>query len=321
VSNPYADSSGVFRNKPGFTDYSQLKQFEYEATANRAKEIQDGNADLHAGGHGLERLSAIHKHLFQDVYEWAGKTRTVSLKKRAENGMVSVFGNPDTIVTDWKALEEKTQAFASGKGLSLAQKHEALANIFIEANRIHPFIEGNGRSLQVFMKELAREQSIELDYTKVDPSEWNRASAISGTHGRLFEYMHLIPSQPDHGPIKKLFSDMACPVHEASHHDLDKNPATLHDDATKRLKHMAECFKASPEEAVKKHPELGAAAAVMAAIEKKAEADGLNAQQRAVVMARARDNMAAQIERGDVPSVQIRKEKQIKTEQQHDLER
>jgi hypothetical protein len=80
-------------------------------------------------------------------------------------------------------------------------------------------------------------------------------------------------------------------------------------------------FENNPSTAVKKYPELAGAVAVVVAMEKKAEANGINEQQRAIVMARVRQNVVNNIERGDIPGLRIREEKQIKTEQQHDLER
>lgn len=47
----------------------------------------------------------------------------------------------------------------------------------------------------------------------------------------------------------------------------------------------------------------------------------MSEQQRAIVMARVREAVAERIERGDVPSVQIREERQVKAEQQRDSER
>lgn len=85
---------------------------------------------------------------------------------------------------------------------------------FIEASRIHPFPEGNGRSLQVLMQELAAVQGVKLDYSKVSAREWNAASAVSGTHGRLFEGMHFISSKPDPEPIRRVFKAIAAPVLE-----------------------------------------------------------------------------------------------------------
>lgn len=71
----------------------------------------------------------------------------------------------------------------------------------------------------------------------------------------------------------------------------------------------AEVFRRlEPSAAVQQHPELAGAYGVMAAVAKKVEADGLNQAQGAAVLARARENVAASIERGEDPSVQIRVE-------------
>lgn len=87
-------------------------------------------------------------------------------------------------------------------------------------------------------------------------------------------------------------------------------------------KRMAESFaKDSPEEAVKKHPELAGAAAAVAAMDKKAEADGLNPQQRAIVMARVRQNVVNSIERGNIPEVKVKEEIEVKREAKEEKER
>ena len=72
---------------------------------------------------------------------------------------------------------------------------------------------------------------------------------------------------------------------------------------------MAESFaKEPPAEAVKKYPELAGAYATVAAIDKKAEADGLDINQRAVVSNKARKLITDRIELGDIPKTQIREE-------------
>lgn len=72
---------------------------------------------------------------------------------------------------------------------------------------------------------------------------------------------------------------------------------------------MAESFaKEPPSEALKKYPELAGAYAAVAAIDKKAEADGLDANQRAVVTAKVREQITSGIQRGDIPKTQIREE-------------
>jgi cell filamentation protein len=65
--------------------------------------------------------------LFQDVYEWAGKLRTVPSSKRSSLGVISWFAEPDAITSLWHELEQKCSVFAEGENLNLAQKVDALA--------------------------------------------------------------------------------------------------------------------------------------------------------------------------------------------------
>lgn len=86
-------------------------------------------------------------------------------------------------------------------------------------------------------------------------------------------------------------------------------------------KRMAEAFaKESAVDAVKKHPELSGAAAAVAMMDKKAEADGLTEQQRAVVAARVRQNVVNSIERGDIPQVTVKEHVEVKREANTDKE-
>jgi cell filamentation protein len=114
--NSYTDANGVYRNKLGIVDAAQLKLMEYNITASRSREILDQGALVNIRSFNLEHQKAIHQHLFQDIYECAGKPRTVPSSKGMGNGMVSVFANPDEIVPAWRELEKKTQAFVNAKG-------------------------------------------------------------------------------------------------------------------------------------------------------------------------------------------------------------
>jgi len=214
AANPYIDDKGVFFNKLGITDAKQLRSIEYGITTDRSDEILSNKVDLGVQGYGLGKLCAIHKHLFQDVYEWAGKPRTIQSFKRLVDfpGQISEFSHPRDIASEWQQLEKETSAFIQAQSLSFEQKQVAITGIFIKANRIHAFPEGNGRAMQVFMKQLAHEQGIEIDYSKVNAATWNYASAVSGKFGRLFEHQHLIPAEPNPWPIKKIFSEITSPL-------------------------------------------------------------------------------------------------------------
>ena len=74
----------------------------------------------------------------------------------------------------------------------------------------------------------------------------------------------------------------------------------------------AEAFrKQTPEEAVKAHPELAGAYATVAALDKKAEVDGLDQKQRAIVSALVREFVASNIERGKIPNTKLLDEQEV----------
>ncbi len=79
-----------------------------------------------------------------------------------------------------------------------------------------------------------------------------------------------------------------------------------------RLMRMAQSFVSeSADRAVRQHPELAGALALAAAIDRKADADGLSSAQREIVAARVRQNMVASIERGELPQAHIRQEHEV----------
>jgi cell filamentation protein len=206
--NPYKDFKGVFYNKLNIDNSNLLEIEEYKLTSDRSEELLNGDVILNINSYNLERKKAIHYHLFQDVYDWAGQIRTVPSSKITQS-LMSEFENPNLIIKSWENLEKKTESFVKTRYENFESKLDDLTNIFIEANRIHPFPEGNGRSLQVFMKQLAQEQNIELDFSKVNANEWNLASAVSGKHGRLFDFVKEQLPPPNHDPIKKIFQEIS----------------------------------------------------------------------------------------------------------------
>lgn len=205
----YIDSDGVPFNKYDIVDNSTLSGLEYEIAAMRQAEILNGEKKLKNEDFGLERLKEIHSHLFGDLYEWAGKVRTVPSSKRGENGLVGVFASPDDINERWNSLELKARSFVENKKDDYSTKVNALVDVFVEANNIHPFPEGNGRALQTYMQQLAETQEIKLDFSKVSAKQWNEACQISGVHGHLFERSTLVEHRKNKEPIRAIFNEMA----------------------------------------------------------------------------------------------------------------
>lgn len=74
--DPYRyPGTSILRNRLNLRDQAQLDAFEALITAHRAEE------PLPSGRLGAAHYSAIHRHLFQDVFAWAGRLRTVRIAK------------------------------------------------------------------------------------------------------------------------------------------------------------------------------------------------------------------------------------------------
>ena len=92
----------------------------------------------------------------------------------------------------------------------------------------------------------------------------------------------------------------------------EQKPDAPKPEAQKPEAARAEAFrKQTPEEAVKAHPELAGAYATVAALDKKAEVDGLDQKQRAIVSALVREFVASNIERGKIPNTKLLDEQEV----------
>jgi len=78
-SDPYLyPGTSVLKNLRGLTDPQLRARFEARQTHRRIAELIDMPI---TGGFDVAHLKAIHRHIFQDVYEWAGEFRTVNISK------------------------------------------------------------------------------------------------------------------------------------------------------------------------------------------------------------------------------------------------
>ncbi len=210
--NPYRDENGVPLNHWQLPNQQELDLIEYALTSRRMAEILTEGVLAHWQSYDLAHLQAIHRHLFQDVYDWAGKIRTVHLNKYMANGQVSVFAPPERIVPAWEKLTVTITQFSQQHDLSCAEKVRKLTEIFIKANYLHPFPEGNGRSLQILMQQLAKEQGVWLDYQETQAKSWNYACALSGVYGDMIDDesgRRLVRYPTNREPIIQIFQQIA----------------------------------------------------------------------------------------------------------------
>ncbi len=167
----------VYDNKYGITKLSELLEVESERTYARFMQLRSEGLK---GNFDLQHLCAIHKHLFQDVYPWAGQIRDVDMAK----------GN--TLFCLAKNIKAYSQdVFSSIKKFDRASKHTAeevskhLATVSDDMNALHPFREGNGRSKRAFLSLYSRELGYELDLSKLNPEKLKQAEIKAYTDGDI----------------------------------------------------------------------------------------------------------------------------------------
>lgn len=167
--------SGTLRNLFDERDPLILARLEYVETADRQRELLAGEVPI-ARTYDAEHVRAIHRHLFQDVYAWAGEYRTVEVFKGVGRGFAEVrSGEVDRYLEDVHRLVAGT----AWDGLERDAFGERAATVFAYLNQAHPFREGNGRTSKVFMEHVAERSRFSLDYARVTPEQWDQASMLS----------------------------------------------------------------------------------------------------------------------------------------------
>jgi cell filamentation protein len=143
--------------------------------ARAGEPLPDGNLDF-------AHYCAIHHHLFQDVYEWAGKPRTVRISKQG-----SAFCFPEHIDAQATKLFFDLKAADFFKNLPISEFAEKSAHFLAELNAIHAFREGNGRTQLTFFALLTNRAGQSLDLEKMDPDAMLGAmiSSFGGNESEL----------------------------------------------------------------------------------------------------------------------------------------
>jgi cell filamentation protein len=153
----------VLRNKAELTDANELDAYEGELSTLRSIEILENPI---AGQFDLAHLQRIHLALFQDVYEWAGKIRTVDISRGN-----SRFANVRFIESAANELFNQLARENWLKELDASTLSAGLAHYLSEINALHPFREGNGRVQRIFISQLSQEAGYQLDYSDLEQEQ------------------------------------------------------------------------------------------------------------------------------------------------------
>lgn len=126
------------------------------------------------GAFDIAHFKAVHRHLFQDVYDWAGEPRTIRTFKDG-----SPFGYPENFDAELARLFGGLADRDYLCGRDMDAFADGAAYFLSELNAIHLFREGNGRAQTAFLAMLAAEAGHPLDLARLDPLAWMQAMVHS----------------------------------------------------------------------------------------------------------------------------------------------
>ena len=161
----------VLINKLNIKDNQLLSEAERKIVLTKSYELRKNSK---IGDFDLNHFLEIHKFLFEDIYPFAGKFRNENIAK----GYFS-FAEWQYIEPEIKRLFDKLKAENYLQGKSREELVKGLAYYLSELNVLHPFREGNGRTIREFIRELAFFNGYILDLQNTTSEELLKASVNS----------------------------------------------------------------------------------------------------------------------------------------------
>ena len=151
------DGKMVLENKLGITDSVELARIEEKISKKKAIQLfESGYLDsLEAGK--FNSLSKIHKYLFEEIYDFAGKVRDVNLAKG--NFRFAPVMYLDAALDNIESMPQLN--------------YDEIIEKYVEMNIAHPFREGNGRSTRIWLDLILKKELCKvIDWSKVDKNDY-----------------------------------------------------------------------------------------------------------------------------------------------------
>ena len=164
MKDPYILENGTLKNLLNITDEKELKKAERDIGFAKLMDI----GELSNEKCDVELLKKIHKHIFEDIFDWAGEFRTVPMIKIEEViPMVSIdYAEPKNIKKELESEIKKINK-ENWQNKDFDEKIKSITKYASSIWRTHPFRDGNTRTTLAFTQILAKKQGIDLDLGKI----------------------------------------------------------------------------------------------------------------------------------------------------------
>lgn len=178
------EGTDVLKNKFDIKDQRELNELERLVTTAKLAELE---LNPIKGEFDLKHLQKIHKHLFEDIYEFAGQIRQEQIAK-------DYFSFADARFIESQANELfkqlKQENHLKPNQIDIMNKEhfsERAAHYLAEINVLHPFREGNGRSQREFIRSLGKNAGYKIEWNRVSKREMMGAMIKSHANTEALE--------------------------------------------------------------------------------------------------------------------------------------
>ena len=165
----------VLENKLNITDQVELNKAEEKISKIKAKKLFDSGKIEKIKVGTFVGLKQIHKYLFEDIYDFSGKLRTVNIAKGNFR-----FAPVMYLAQSLKQIDKMPQS-----------NFDEIVEKYVEMNVAHPFREGNGRATRIWLDLIFKKELKKVvDWNKIDKADY--LSAMERSPIKDIEIKHLL---------------------------------------------------------------------------------------------------------------------------------
>lgn len=161
-SNCYEGTTCLI-NKFNITDEKILSSLEADITFAKASALENNPI---CKTFDFEHYKAIHKYLFEELYDWAGQIRTINISKKGTE-----FVSAKEIEAIANNCFDRLKRENYFRDLPIEQFIDCITEFYCTTNILHPFREGNGRTQRIFIAQLIHFCGYDFDFSDINSDE------------------------------------------------------------------------------------------------------------------------------------------------------
>ncbi len=147
----------ILENKLGITVSAEFSREEEKISKKKAVELFKSGKLNHMKAGTFKTLAEIHKYLFGEIYDFAGEVRNVNISKGGFRFASCMY--LDSALENIEKMPQST--------------FDEIIEKYVEMNIAHPFREGNGRSMRIWLDLILKQElKLVIDWSKVDKDDY-----------------------------------------------------------------------------------------------------------------------------------------------------